>query len=132
MPTTTEADRTTKNGNGHGAAEGIAEGIAESFGGLATIARTQAEESFKQGVKVELVLRDQAMASIRAAEDIGLAWLSTVADVTAPLMPRLPGIVPVANLDTMVKASFDVAGQLLSTERKLAEAAVAVVIRQAD
>jgi len=100
--------------------------------GLATIARTQAEESFKQGVKVELVLRDQAIVSIRAAEDIGLAWLSTVADVTVPLTPKLPGIAPVANLDTMVKAGFDVAGQLLSTERKLAEAAVAVVMRQVD
>jgi hypothetical protein len=129
---TTEIDRTTKNGRAHGAAEGIAEGIAESFEGLATIARTQAEDSFKQTEKAGLVLRDQTIVSIKAAEAIGLSLLGAVADITAPLAPRLPSVLPTSNLDTLVKAGFDVTQQLLSSERKLAEAAVAIVIRQAS
>ena len=67
---TTEAERTIKNGKVDGAAEGLAESIAESFEGLATIARTQAEESFKQGEKAELVLKEQSIISIKAAEAI--------------------------------------------------------------
>ncbi|HLM96305.1 MAG TPA: hypothetical protein VK283_08315 [Acidimicrobiales bacterium] len=46
-------------------------------------------------------------------------------------MPKLPGIVPVENLDLLVKSGFDIAEQMLSTERKLTEAAVAIVIGQA-
>lgn len=131
VPTMTEADRTTKNGNARGAAEGIAEGIAGSFEGLAAIARTQAEETFKQGEKAERVLRDQAVASIRAVEDLGLSVLSTIGEVAAPLLPKLPGIVPAGNLDLLVKSGFDIAEQMLSTERKLTEAAVAIVVGQA-
>jgi hypothetical protein len=86
----TEGDRTTKNGKAHGAAEGIAEGIAESVEGLAAIARTQAEETFKQGEKAEPVLRDGAIASIRAVEEVGLSLLSTFAEVSAPITPKLP------------------------------------------
>ena len=129
MPTT-EAERTSKNGQAHGVAEGLAESIAESFEGLATIARTQADESFKQGEKAGLVLKDQSIASIRAAEAIGLSVLSAMADITAPLTPSLPSVVPVSNLETLVKAGFDITQQLLSTERTLAEAAARMVIRQ--
>ena len=132
MPTATETDRTTKNGDGdgHGAAEGIAEGIAESFEGLATIARTQAEESFKQGEKVGLVLRDQTIASIRATEAIGLSWLAALDEMAGPFLPKLPAVVPTRSLDTLVRAGFDVAGQLVGTERTLAEAAVGIVVRR--
>jgi hypothetical protein len=127
---TTEAERPTKNGRAHGTAEGLAEGIAESFEGLATIARTQAEESFKQGEKAEVLLKDQSIASIMAAEAIGLSMLTAVADITAPLTPKLPSMVPVSNLETLVKAGFDITQQLLSTERTLIEAATRMVIRQ--
>jgi len=99
--------------------------------GLAAIAWTQAEETFKQGEKAERVLRDQAVASIRAVEELGLSVLSTIGEVTAPLMPKLPGIVPAENLDLLVKSGFDIAEQMLSTERKLTEAAVAIVVGQA-
>jgi hypothetical protein len=129
---TTEAERTIKNGKPHGTAEGLAEGIAESFEGLATIARTQAEDSFKQGEKAGLVLKDQSIVSIKAAEAIGLSVLSAVADIAAPLTPKLPSVVPMSNLETLVKAGFDITQQLLSTERTLAEAATRIVIRQAD
>ena len=129
MPTT-EAERTIKNGKAQGTAEGLVEGIAESFEGLATIARTQAEESFKQGEKAGLVLKDQSIASIRAAEAIGLSVLFAMADITAPLTPKLPRVVPVSNLETLVKAGFDITQQLLSTERTLAEAATRMLIRQ--
>ncbi|HEY1652532.1 MAG TPA: hypothetical protein VGG09_11675 [Acidimicrobiales bacterium] len=133
MPTT-EAERTTKNGRANGSAEGfaegLAEGLAESFEGLATIARTQVEESFKQGEKAELVLKDQSIVSIKAAEAIGLSVLSAVADVTAPLTPKLPTVIPLSNLETLVKAGFDITQQLLSTERTLAETATRMVIRQ--
>jgi hypothetical protein len=131
VPTTTEAERTVKNGRAQGTAEGLAEGIAETFEGLATIALTQAEESFKQGEKAELVLKDQSIVSIKAAETIGLSVLSAVADITAPLTPKLPSVVPMSNLETLVKAGFDITQQLLSTERALAEAATRIVVRQA-
>jgi flagellar biosynthesis/type III secretory pathway protein FliH len=127
---TTEAERTTRNGRAHGIAEGLAEGLAESFEGFVTIARTQAEESFKQGEKAELVLKDQSIASIKAAEAIGLSVLSAMADITAPLVPKLPSVVPVSNLETLVKAGFEITQQLLSTERTLAEAATRMIIRQ--
>jgi len=127
----TEADRTTKNGNARGAAEGIAEGIAGSVEGLAAIARTQAVETFKQGERAERVLRDQSVASMKAVEELGLSVLSTIGEVAAPLMPKLPGIVPAENLSLLVKSGFDIAAQILSTERRLSEAAVAIVIRQA-
>jgi hypothetical protein len=127
---TTEAERTTKNGKAHGTAEGLVEGIAESFEGLATIARTQAEDSFKQGEMAGLVLKDESIASIKAAEAIGLSLLSTMADITAPLTPKLPSVVPVSNLETLVKAGFDITQQLLNTERTLVEAATRMVIRQ--
>ncbi|HWD54691.1 MAG TPA: hypothetical protein VG346_06195 [Acidimicrobiales bacterium] len=139
MPTTTtEAERPLKNGktNGtaegraEGLAEGLAEGIVETFEDLANIARTQAEESFKQGEKAELVLKDRSIASIKAAESIGLSMLSAVADITAPITPKLPSVVPVANLETLVKAGFDITQQLLNTERTLAEAATRIVTRQ--
>ena len=125
---TTEAERTIKNGRADGIAEGLAESLAGSFEGLATIARTQAEESFKQGEKAELVLKDQTIASIKAMEAIGLSVISAVADITAPLTPKLPSVIPVSNLETLVEAGFDIAQQLLSTERTLAEAATRVVI----
>jgi hypothetical protein len=131
VPTTTEAERTVKNGRAQGTAEGLAEGIAETFEGLATIALAQAEESFKQGEKAELVLKDQSIVSIKAAETIGLSVLSAVADITAPLTPKLPSVVPMSNLETLVKAGFDITQQLLSTERALAEAATRIVVRQA-
>jgi hypothetical protein len=127
---TTEAERTIKNGRANGSAEGFAEGIAEAFEGLATIARTQAEESFKQGEKAELVLKDQSIVSIKAAEAIGLSLISAVADITAPLIPKLPSVVPMSNLETLVKAGFDITQQLLNTERVLAEAATRMVVRQ--
>jgi hypothetical protein len=127
---TTEAERTTKNGKSHGTAEGFVEGIAESFEGLATIARTQAEDSFKQGEMAGLVLKDESIASIKAAETIGLSVLSAMADITAPFTPKLPSVVPVSNLETLVKAGFDISQQLLSTERALIEAATRMVIRQ--
>jgi hypothetical protein len=130
--TTTEAERTSKNGKTDGTAEGLAESIAESFEGLATIARTQAEESFKQGEKAGLVLKDQSIASIKAAESIGLSVLSAVADITAPLTPKLPSVVPLSNLETLVDAGFDITQQLLNAERTLSEAATRMVIRQAD
>jgi hypothetical protein len=127
---TTEAERTIKNGNAHGTAEGLAESIAESFEGLATIALTQAQESFKQGEKAELVFKDQSIVSIKAAEAIGLSLFSTLADITAPIMPKLPNVVPVSNLETLVQAGFDITQQLLNTERALAEAAARFVTRQ--
>jgi hypothetical protein len=127
---TTEAERTIKNGRVDGAAEGLAESIAESFEGLATIARTQAEESFKQGEKAELVLKDQSITSIKAAEAIGLSVLSAMADITAPLTPKLPSTFPVSNLETLVEAGFDITQQLLSTERILVEAATRMIIGQ--
>ena len=96
---TTEAERTTKNGKSHGTAEGLVEGIAESFEGLATIARTQAEDSFKQGEMAGLVLKDESIASIKAAEGIVLSVLSAMADITAPFTPKLPSVVPVSNLE---------------------------------
>jgi hypothetical protein len=130
VPTTTEAERTTKNGRTNGVAEGLAEGIAESFEGLATIALTQAEESFKQGEKVGLVLKDQSISSIKAAEAIGLAALTTFADMTAPLTPKLPRVIPLTNLETFVKAGFDITQQLLTSERKVVETAVGIVLRQ--
>jgi hypothetical protein len=130
MPTT-EAERIIKNGKAHGTAEGLAEGIAESFEGLATIARTQAEESFKQSELAGLVLKDQTIAFIKAAEAIGLSLLSAVADITAPLTPKLPRVVPVSNLEELVKSGFDVTEQVLSTERTLAEAATKILVRQA-
>lgn len=129
MPTT-EAERTIKNGKAFGSAEGLAESIAESVEGLETIARTQADESFKQSQKAGLVLKDQSIASIRAAEAIGLSVLSAMADITAPLTPNLPSVVPVSNLETLVKAGFDITQQLLNTERTLVEAAATMVIRQ--
>jgi hypothetical protein len=129
--TTTEAERPTRNGKQHGVAEGIAEGLSESLEGLTHIARDQAEESFKRGDKVSEVLRDQAIVSIKAVEDIGLDLLSTWAEFAATFTPKLPSIVPVGNLDTLVKAGFDVTQQILAAERKLAEATVAAVSRQA-
>ncbi len=129
MPTT-EAERTIRNGKADGAAEGLAESIAQSFEGLATIARTQAEESFKQGENAGLVLKEQAIASIKAAEAIALSVLSALADITAPLTPKLPSVLPVSNLETLVQAGFDISEQLLSTERTLAEAATRMVIAQ--
>jgi hypothetical protein len=130
VPTATETDRTTKNGDAHGAAEGIAEGIAESFEGLATIARTQAEESFRQGEKAGLVLRDQTIASLKATEAIGVSWLSALDEMAGPFMPKLPAVMPTRSLDALVKAGFDIAEQVLSTERTLADAAVRLVIRR--
>ena len=59
---------------------------------------------------------------------MGLSIHSTIADVTAPLTPKLSSIVP-ENLNTLVKAGFDIPEQLLSTERKLTEAAAAIVVR---
>jgi hypothetical protein len=129
--TTTEAERPTRNGKTNGVAEGFAEGIAGSVEGLTTIARDQAQESFKQGEKIGLVLRDQAILSIRSAEDVGLSLLSTLAEITGPFSPKLPSIVPTASLNTLVKAGFDVTQQLLTTERRLAEATVALVTRAA-
>jgi hypothetical protein len=130
VPTATEVERSSKNGRTNGTAEGLAEGIAETFEGLANIARTQAEESFKQGEKAELVLKDQSIVSIKAAESIGLSLLSAVSDITAPITPRLPSVVPMGNLETLVKAGFDITQQLLSTERALAEAATRMLVRQ--
>lgn len=127
---TTEAERTIKNGMVYGTAEGLAESIAESFEGLATIARTQAEESFKQGEKAGLVFKDQSIASLKAAEAIGLSVLSAMADITAPLTPKLPSILPVSNLETLVEAAFDITQHLLSTERTLVEAATKMIIGQ--
>ncbi len=127
---TTEAERTIKNGKPDRAAEGFAESIAESFEGLATIARTQTEDSIKQGEKAGLVLKDKSIASIKAVESIGLSVLSALADITAPLTPKLPTVAPVTNLETLVEAGFDIAQQLLSTERTLAEAATRIVVRQ--
>jgi hypothetical protein len=131
MPTT-EADRTVKNGNGRarGSAEGLAEGLAESFEGLATIARTQAEDSIRQGEMAGTVLKDQVIVSIKAAEAISLSMLSAFSEVTAPLMPKLPRVVPLASLDTVFKAGFEITQQLLDTERKLSEKAVGMVTRQ--
>ena len=128
MPTT-EVERTPKNGKLAGGAEGVAEGIAGGIEELATIALRQAEESFKQGEKAELVLRDQSIASIKSAESLGLSLISTIADVTAPLTPKLPSIVPAGNLDTLVKVGFDITQQLLSTERRLVEAVVGLATR---
>jgi hypothetical protein len=125
-----QAERTTKNGKALGTAEGLAESIAESFEEFATIARTEAEQSFKQGERAGLVVKDQSIASIKAAEAIGLSVLSAVADATAPRMPNLPSVVPVSNPETLVKAGFDIGQQLLSAERTLAEAATRIVIRQ--
>lgn len=125
---TTEAERTVKNGKAYGTAEGLAESIAESFEGLATIARTQAEESLKQGENAGLVLKDQSIASIKAAESIGLSVLSAVADIAAPFTPKLPSMIPVSDLGTLVEAGFDITQQLLSTERTLVEAATRIVI----
>jgi hypothetical protein len=125
---TTEAERTIKNGKADGTAEGLAESIAGSFEGLATIARTQAEVSFEQGENAGLVLKDQAIASIKAAEAIGLSVIAAIGDITAPLTPKLPAVVPVSNLETLVQAGFDITQQLLSTERTLAEAATRMVI----
>ena len=129
MPTT-EAERTIKNGKTYGTAEGLADSIADSFVGLATIALTQAEDSFKQGEKAGLVIKDQSIASIRALEAIGLSVLTAMSDITAPLMPKLPSVAPVSNLETLVRAGFDITQQLLSTERTLAEAATRMIIRQ--
>jgi hypothetical protein len=126
VPTATDTDRTTKNGDAHGAAEGI----AESFEGLATIARTQAEESFRQGEKAGLVLRDQTIASLKATEAIGLSWLSALDEMAGPFTPKLPAAVPTRSLDALVKAGFDIAEQLVSTERTLADAAVRLVVRR--
>ncbi len=128
--TTTEVERTTKNGRTNGSAEGLAESFAETFEGLANLALTQAEETFKQGEKAEVVLKDQSIVSIKAAESIGLSMLSAVADITAPMTPKLPSVIPVANLETLVKAGFDITQQLLNTERTLAEAATRMVTRQ--
>jgi hypothetical protein len=130
VPTATETDRTTKNGDAHGAAEGIAEGIAESFEGLATIARTQAEESFRQGEKAGLVLRDQTIASLKAIEAIGVSLISAFDEMAGPFTPKLPAVVPTRSLDALVKAGFDIAEQVLNTERTLADAAVRLVIRR--
>ena len=130
--TTTEADKPTRNGKSSGVAEGFAEGIAGSIEGLTTIARDQAEGSFKQGERVGLVLRDQSVGSIKAMEDIGLSLLSSVAEITAPWTPKFPSIVPIGNLDTLVKAGFDITQQLLSTERNLAETTVAMVVQRVD
>jgi hypothetical protein len=127
---TTEAERTTENGKVHGTAEGLVEGIAESFEGLATIARRQAEDSFKQGETAGLLLKEESIASIKAAEAIGLSVLSATADITASLTPKLPSVVPVSNLETLVKAGFDITQQLLSTERTLVEAATRIIIRE--
>jgi hypothetical protein len=76
------------------------------------------------------VVKDQSIASIRAAESIGLSLLAAVADITAPLTPKLPSVVPVSNLETLVEAGFDITQQLLSAERTLAEAVTRMVIRQ--
>jgi hypothetical protein len=77
-----------------------------------------------------LVLKEQTLASIKAAEAIGLSVLSAIADITTPITPRLPSIVPGSNLETLVEAGFDITQQLLSTERILAEAATRMVIGQ--
>ena len=130
--TTTEPERPTKNGRSNGVAEGFAEGMVGSVEGITTIARDQAEGAFKQGEKVGLVLRDQSIVSIKAAEDIGLSLLSAFAEISAPLTPKVPSIVPMGNFDTLVKAGFDITQQLLTTERKLAETTVAILIRRAD
>jgi hypothetical protein len=129
--TSTEAERPTRNGTHKGAAEGFAEGLTDSLEGLTHLARDQAEESFRRGEKVSEVLRDQAVVSIKAVQDIGLDLLSSWSEITAAFAPKLPSIVPVGNLDTLVKAGFDVTQQLLAAERKLAEATVAAVTRQA-
>ena len=126
---TTEVERTPKNGKLTGGAEGVAEGIAGGIEELATIALRQAEESFKQGEKAELVLRDQSIASIKSAESLGISLISTIADVTAPFTPKLPSIVPAGNFDTMVKVGFDITQQLLSSERRLMEAVVGLATR---
>jgi hypothetical protein len=129
--TTTEAERPSRNGKRHGVAEGFAEGLSGSLEGLTLMARDQAEESFRRGEKAGEVLRDQAIVSIKAVEDIGLDLLSSWGEITAALGPKLPSIFPVGSLDTLVKAGFDITQQLLTAERKLAEATLAVVARQA-
>jgi hypothetical protein len=129
---TTEVERITKNGKLAGGAEGVAEGIAGGIEGLTSIALHQAEESFKQGEKAELVLRDQSLASIKSAESLGLSLISTISDVTAPFTPNFPSIVPAGNLDTLVKIGFDITQQLLSSERRLAEAVVGLATRRAS
>jgi hypothetical protein len=122
--TKTESESVPKNGKGSVGPEGIVQGLVEGVGGLTTIARDQANESFRQGERAAMVLRDQSLVSIRAAEAIGLAVLHTLADIVLPLSPRLPVVAPAGRLETVVKAGFDVAQQLLATERKLAETAV--------
>jgi hypothetical protein len=129
--TTTEAERPTRNGKRHGVVEGFAEGLTGSVEGLTFMARDQAAETFTRGEKASEVLRDQAIVSIKAVEDIGLDLLSSWTEITAALAPKIPSIVPVGNLDTLVKAGFDITEQLLATERKLVEAAVGLVRRQA-
>jgi hypothetical protein len=83
------------------------------------------------GREAERVLRGQAIASSEAVEEVGPSFLSTIAEVTAPFTPKFPSIVPAQNLNTLVTSGFDIAQQLPSTGRKLMEAAVAIVTRQA-
>jgi hypothetical protein len=126
--TTTEAEKPTNNGKSNGVAEGFAEGIAGSVEGLTAFARDQAQGTFDQGTKMGMVLRDQSILSIKAVEDIGLSLLATLSEITAPFTPKWPSMVPVGNLDLLVKAGFDISLQVLKTERKLAESAVAMVV----
>ena len=90
----------------------------------------QTTASFRQGEQAIVLLKEQSITSIKQAEALGLEIMTTLADVVAPMTPRLPSLVPAGGLDTVVKAGFDVTQQLLATQRKLAEHAVELVIRQ--
>jgi hypothetical protein len=122
-----ESEPVTKNGKDAVPPEGIALAIVDGLEGLSTIARDQTAESFKQGEKVVGVLRDQSILTIRAAEALGVSALSAFGEVAMPMVPRLPLLSPVSNIDAVVKAGFDVAQQLLASQRKLTESAVGLV-----
>jgi hypothetical protein len=53
-----------------------------------------------------------------------------VDEMAGPNTAKLPAVVPTRSLDALVKAGFDIAQQLLSTERTLAEAAAGLVLRR--
>jgi hypothetical protein len=138
MPTTkeeavpTQTSTTTKNGNGKhdDGADALAEALFESVEGLTDLAREQTEDSLARGERAIGLLRDETVRSVKGAESLGVSFLTRLASATEPFTPLLPRLSPVQTLDTAVRAGFDVAQQLVATQRHLAEATLETVGRR--
>lgn len=129
---TPEVDRKPKKPASNGSSAGFAEGIAEGLGELTTIAREQTTTSVQQGEQAVSLLRDQTLASIRQAQVLGMELLDTLANLTAPFLPKLPSVVPVASLEILTMSGFEVGQQVLAAQKALADRAIELLMLQSN